>query len=96
MATFISYPNPADPEKGRSSSGIRGCIVNAGDEPAARARANQLRTNGEDPDFLSAERWEFEQVNGADSGVEALVEGWPRIRADVKAVSRRIEAILQQ
>jgi DNA polymerase III subunit gamma/tau len=28
--------------------------------------------------------------------VEALVEGWPRIRADVKAVSRRIEAILQQ
>lgn len=34
-------------------------------------------------------------VNGVIS-VEALVEGWPRIRADVKAVSRRIEAILQQ
>ncbi len=34
-------------------------------------------------------------VNGAIS-VETLVEGWPRIRADVKAVSRRIEAILQQ
>jgi chromosomal replication initiation ATPase DnaA len=28
--------------------------------------------------------------------VEALAEAWPRIRADVKAVSRRIEAILQQ
>jgi DNA polymerase III subunit gamma/tau len=35
----------------------------------------------------------------SDNGVialEALAEGWPRIRADVKAVSRRIEAILQQ
>jgi DNA polymerase III subunit gamma/tau len=28
--------------------------------------------------------------------VDVLAEGWPRIRADVKAVSRRIEAILQQ
>lgn len=34
--------------------------------------------------------------DGGVISVEALVEGWPRIRADVKAVSRRIEAILQQ
>jgi DNA polymerase-3 subunit gamma/tau len=34
--------------------------------------------------------------NGGVIAVETLVEGWPRIRADVKAVSRRIEAILQQ
>jgi DNA polymerase-3 subunit gamma/tau len=33
---------------------------------------------------------------GGVIGVDVLAEGWPRIRADVKAVSRRIEAILQQ
>jgi DNA polymerase-3 subunit gamma/tau len=34
--------------------------------------------------------------DGGAIGVDVLAEGWPRIRADVKAVSRRIEAILQQ
>jgi DNA polymerase-3 subunit gamma/tau len=28
--------------------------------------------------------------------LEAMVDAWPRIRADVKAVNRRIEALLQQ
>ncbi len=31
-----------------------------------------------------------------DSSFEAIVELWPKIRADVKAVNRRIEALLQQ
>lgn len=89
-AQAMSQPGPADSGQAPQQQGQQQ-TSRPGQEPASlqaqQAAAPTPPQRGNNAASLTS--------NGV-LAIESLIDGWPRIRADVKAVNRRIEALLQQ